>query len=86
MHGGCHDGADICHRLKLLFRRAQQRVHRAKRAGQRLRAPLADVTDAQAIDQPPEIARLASLDLRDEIGGRLLPQPLDFFETLRVSR
>ena len=84
-NGGGDDGADVGHGLKLLFRRGQQRVHRAERAGQRLRAALADMADAEAVNQPPEIARLAALDLCDEIGGRLLAHALDVFERSCVS-
>ena len=82
VHRGRHHGADVRHGLQLLLRRGEQGVHRSERAGERLRAALADVTDAQAEDQPPELARLAALDLVDEIRGRLLPHPLDLLEPL----
>ena len=64
-NGGGDDGTDVGHGLQLLFRRGHQRVHRAERAGKRLRAALADMADAEAENQPPEIACLAALDLRD---------------------
>ena len=53
------------------------RVHRSERVGQCLGAALADVPDPQAVDQTPQLAILAALDLADEIRRRLLAHPFE---------
>ena len=56
----CNDRADVGHDLKLLERGRPQRRHRSERTRQRTRATLADVTDADGVEQPRQFAAAAA--------------------------
>ena len=67
-------------RLQRLDRRLEQPVHRPEMARQRRGRLLADVADAERVDQAREIVRLAALDLLDDVAADLAelarPRPL----------
>ena len=59
-------------RLQLLRASASSsRVHRPEVARQRRRGLLADVADAERVDQPRQVVRLAALDLLDDVAADL---------------
>ena len=59
------------HRLQRLERRVQHRVHRPEIARERGRRLLADMPDAQRINQPREIVVLAARDLLGDVAADL---------------
>ena len=74
------DGPDVGNRLQRLERRVEHPLHRPELARERRRRLLADVADAQRVDQARQVVPLAALDLRDDVAADLAqfarPRPL----------
>src|SRR2546427_5377947 len=64
-----HHGADVGHRLQRLDRRVEHGFHRSQIPRQRRGRFFADVPDAERVNQPGQIVRLAALNLRDNVAA-----------------
>ena len=67
-----HGQADLVNIVQLLNRRPAQTFQRTKMPCEDSGGALADVSNAETVNQMPEIARLAGFDLRQHVRSRLL--------------
>ena len=78
--------ADLVDRLDLVDRRREQPVEVRERARQDRRAALADVADAERVQEPRERDVLGALERGDQVLRRLLAHPLERGQLLGGER
>ena len=83
---GGHDRPDLGGGLQRLDRRLQQPVHRPEVPRERRGRLLADVADAERVDQPRQIVALAALDLLDDVAADLAQLAGHGALRLRIAR